>query len=147
MRISVRKASWKTWPEDVARRRGPEDVAGRRGLKTCFFPHAGQLGYRSSPTTNVNYLSYWAGQPSVDYTLLESQDQRDLGALDRSRCERFHPRLPRCLTGAGSGNNLGSSDYTPDVLKHAISNVMHSYRQERVKSSLISNQPSGEDSA
>ena len=63
------------------------------------------------------------GPVSTAWTiLLKGQDQGDLGALDGSRCGRFHPRLPRWLIGAGSGN-LGYSDYTPDVLKHAISNV------------------------
>ena len=45
--------------------------------------------------------------------------------------------------GADSGN-FGYSDYTPDVLKHAISNVMLLSSQGRVKSSLRSNQPSGD---
>ena len=60
-------------------------------LKRTRIGTCGSSVYRSSPTTNANYFSYWAGQPSVDYIyLVKGQDQGDLGALDPSRCGRFH---------------------------------------------------------
>eukprot|EP00450_Noctiluca_scintillans_P040459 CAMPEP_0194479742 /NCGR_PEP_ID=MMETSP0253-20130528/2766_1 /TAXON_ID=2966 /ORGANISM="Noctiluca scintillans" /LENGTH=688 /DNA_ID=CAMNT_0039319017 /DNA_START=65 /DNA_END=2131 /DNA_ORIENTATION=- len=93
----------------------------------------GSLGYRFSPKANANYLSYWGGQPSVDYTspswrakikeILEHWI--DLGV------DAFMLDYPDGYIGAGSDNS-GFWDYTPDLLKSAISNVVHSYGQGRV---------------
>ena len=103
------------------------------------------LGHRSSPTTNANYFSYWAGQPSVDYTSCRAKIKEILEHWIHLVVGRFHARLLRCLHRRGLWElrllRLHSRCF---VLKHAISNVMHSSSQGRVKSSLRSNQPSGD---
>ena len=93
----------------------------------------GSLGCIFSSTANANYLSYWGGQPSADYTspswrakikeILEHWI--DLGV------DAFMLDYPDGYIGAGSDNS-GYWDYTPELLKSAISNVVHWYGQGRV---------------